>query len=75
MNEGMGTGTDFPTAAPIEINGGLVLVIGIKPTNTGVFSNWIAELGAYLIKDEDFMLSWMLNIMDQAKIILSINSK
>ena len=37
INEEMGTGTDFKTSSEIENKGGLVLVFGMKPTNTSTF--------------------------------------
>jgi hypothetical protein len=54
INEEMGTGTDFKTSADIESKGGLVLVFGIKPTNTSTFEQLSCRVGRIFNKSRRF---------------------
>jgi len=45
INEEMGTGTDFKTSSDIESKGGLVLVFGIKLTDTSTFEQLSCRVG------------------------------
>jgi hypothetical protein len=56
INEEMGTGTNFLTNTTIETNGGLVLVIGIKPTNTGIFDQLNCRVGRIFNKGRRFYI-------------------
>jgi hypothetical protein len=52
----MGTGTDFKTSADIECKGGLVLVFGIKPTNTSTFEQLSCRVGRIFNKSRRFYI-------------------
>ena len=54
INEEMGTGTDFKTSSDIESKGGLVLVFGIKPTNTSTFEQLSCRVGRIFNKSRRF---------------------
>jgi hypothetical protein len=56
INEEMGTGTDFKTSSDIESKGGLVLVFGIKPTNTSTFEQLSCRVGRIFNKSRRFYI-------------------
>jgi hypothetical protein len=56
INEEMGTGTDFKTSADIESKGGLVLVFGLKPTNTSTFEQLSCRVGRIFNKSRRFYI-------------------
>jgi hypothetical protein len=56
INEEMGTGTDFKTSSDIESKGGLVLVFGIKPTDTSTFEQLSCRVGRIFNKSRRFYI-------------------